>query len=321
MQAHLPLLLHPAPRRVAFLGLGTGITAGGAMFHPVEQVTVMELVPEVVTASRMHFRAANAGVLDDARTRVVEDDARNYLRGSGEHFDVIIGDLVVPWRQGEGSLFTLEQFTAARRALAPGGVFCQWLPLFQLSDTEVTILIRTFLTVFPRAQVWRGDFSPSEPAIALIGGTGEITADEDDVRRRLREMRPDDANPELSSPEFFWMHRVGVIEAADLPSGETRINREDQPWIELLGPMQHSGESQEKLFTGRRLQAWLEHLRLRSRDRVRPLVGDAATAEAAGGSFAEVILQLAEGNSAGADAERQRLKTLLPDALFQQLFR
>jgi spermidine synthase len=321
MQAHLPLLLHPSPRRVAFLGLGTGITAGGALFHPVEHVTVMELVPEVVTASRAYFRTANAGVLDDLRTRVIEDDARNYLRGSGEQFDVIIGDLVVPWRQGEGSLFTLEQFTAAHRALAPGGIFCQWLPLFQLSATEVTILVRTFLEVFPHAEIWRGDFSPTEPAIALIGSDAEIAAVHDNVGRRLREMRLDNANSELSSPEFFWMHRVGVIEAADLPSGEKRINREDQPWIELLGPMLHSGGKQEMLFTGRRLQEWLDKIRLRSRERVRSSNADTAVAQAAGASFAEVILRLAEGNSAGANAEREHLRTLLPDAVFRQLFR
>jgi spermidine synthase len=34
MQAHLPLLLHPSPKKVAVLGLGTGITASGALVSP-----------------------------------------------------------------------------------------------------------------------------------------------------------------------------------------------------------------------------------------------------------------------------------------------
>ena len=77
---------------------------------------------------------------------------------------------------------TREHFAAARRALAPGGIFCQWLPLFQLSVPEVQVLVRTFLTVFPRASVWRGDFTADEPAIALIGGREPFTPRPETVR-------------------------------------------------------------------------------------------------------------------------------------------
>ena len=320
MQAHVPLLLHAAPRRVAFLGLGTGITAGGALFHPVKKLTVMELVPEVIAAARAHFRAANVGVLDDARTHVVQDDARNFLRGSGERFDVIVGDLVVPWRQGEGALFTLEQFTAARAALAPGGLFCQWLPLFQLSETEVNILARTFLQVFPRAQVWRGDFSPTEPAIALIGAAGDFKLDVDLVRKRLAEMQPDPLNPQLRSADAFWMNLIGVLESPDLPAEDLRLNTEDRPWIELLGPMLHAGGSQQTLFTGRRLQAWLEEVRLRSPDRLGPLPAREANAVAAGSVLTELTLCLAEQNNFGARAAQEKLKQILPPAAYQSLF-
>jgi spermidine synthase len=251
---------------------------------------------------------------------VVLDDARNFLRGSGEHFDVIVGDLVVPWRQGEGSLFTLEQFTAARAALAPGGLFCQWLPLFQLSETEVNILARTFLTVFPQAQVWRGDFSPTEPAIALIGAAGDFKLDVDLVQRRLAEMQPDHANTQLRSSDTFWMNLVGVLEASDLPAGEIRINREDRPWVELLGPMLHAGGSQEALFTGRRLQAWLDAIRLRSLARLGPLPEQEASDVAAGSMLAEMTLCLSEDNEMGARAAQNHLKLTLPAAAFQSLF-
>ena len=46
MQPHIPLLLHPAPKRVVFLGLGTGITAGAALLHPIERVTAIEMVTD-----------------------------------------------------------------------------------------------------------------------------------------------------------------------------------------------------------------------------------------------------------------------------------
>ena len=50
--AHVPLLLHPDPKRVAVLGLGSGVTLGSALTHPVSEATVLEISPEVVDASR-----------------------------------------------------------------------------------------------------------------------------------------------------------------------------------------------------------------------------------------------------------------------------
>jgi spermidine synthase len=50
--AHVPLLLHPDPKRVAILGLGSGVTLGSALQHPIERADVLEISPQVVEASR-----------------------------------------------------------------------------------------------------------------------------------------------------------------------------------------------------------------------------------------------------------------------------
>ena len=46
-QGLVPVLIHPHPRRVAFIGLATGATASAAPALRVEWTTVVELVPEV----------------------------------------------------------------------------------------------------------------------------------------------------------------------------------------------------------------------------------------------------------------------------------
>ena len=100
--AHLPLLLHPAPRDVAFLGLGTGLTAAGAVSHEqLESITIVELIPEVVDAARM-LSAANFGIVDHPRTQVDIDDARHFLQNTDDDFDVIVADLFVPWESETG---------------------------------------------------------------------------------------------------------------------------------------------------------------------------------------------------------------------------
>jgi spermidine synthase len=320
MQAHIPLLLHPAPDKVAFLGLGTGITAGGALFHPVKSLTIIELVPDVIDAAREHFGDANQNVVGSERTRIVADDARHALRSGRARYDVIVGDLVVPWRQGEGALFTLEQFEAARNALAPRGIFCQWLPLFQLSEAEVNIICRTFLQVFPRAQVWRGDFSPTEPAIALIGSNEPIAFDPAGLTRRLAQMRPDPMNPQLQSAENFWMNYIGELDASQISAAETRLNVDDQPWVEILGPLLHTGGNLGNLFVGRGLQRWERMLTQRSQRKVGALPPADQSAVEAGDALAEMTLCLSEENPTGAKAAQAKLRELLPAEAFQELF-
>ena len=166
MQAHIPLLLHPSPKRVAFLGLGTGITAGASRLHPTERVTTMEIVPEAIQLAQQYFAEANLGAIDSPSIEVVAADARNFLKTSRRKFDVIVGDLFVPWRRGEASLYTIEHFRAARQALAAGGLFCQWLPMFQLSENEFKIVAATFLDVFQIRLCGAAIFHPeSQPSL------------------------------------------------------------------------------------------------------------------------------------------------------------
>ncbi|MHC4220582.1 MAG: spermidine synthase, partial [Planctomycetota bacterium] len=170
-QAHLPLLLHPEPRSVFFLGMATGITAGAALDHPVDRVVVAELVPEVVTAARAHFEPYVNGLFDDRRVQLVIDDGRSFLLSEEGRFDVVIADLFRPWASGTGTLYTREHFELVRDHLAEGGVFVQWLPLYQLSRREFGIITRTLLDVFPQVTLWRGNFNSDKPTAALVAQT------------------------------------------------------------------------------------------------------------------------------------------------------
>jgi spermidine synthase len=251
-QAHLPLLLHPSPRRVALLGIGTGITAGAALLHPVEQIVALEIVPEVAIAARQDFSDANARVMDDPRVRVVIDDGRNYLASSPLTFDVIIGDLLVPWRPAEAPLYTQEHFESVRRALTAEGGFCQWLPLYQLSPEQLGIILRTFLDVFPEASLWRGNFLPDAPTLALVAHLGPRPLQTEAIDARVRALTASaDSNPFLAHPAGMWLYLVGPLKAG-MPwfAGAPR-NRDGEPWIELLSPVSNAGRDHAVLGQGR----------------------------------------------------------------------
>lgn len=255
-QGHLPLLLHPAARRVAFVGLGTGITAGAALLHPVEQVVALELVPDVVTAARQDFGDLNARVIDDARVRVVTDDGRNYLFAAPGAFDVVVGDLLVPWRPTESSLYTREHFESVRRALSPNGIFCQWLPLYQLSESQLAILLRTFVDVFPRTTLWRGNFLASEPTLALVGQRDDRPLDVAGIDRRAATLAPtlDERTPFLAHPSGVWLFLVGALDKHAPALAQVPSNSDDSPWVELSSATGHVP------FTGKNLAAFLERV-------------------------------------------------------------
>jgi spermidine synthase len=241
-QGHLPLLLHVAPRRVAFLGSATGSSAGAALSHEgVERIALVEIVPGVAAAARAFFGAENRGVYEDPRSEVILDDARNWLRATAERFDVIVGDLFVPWQAGTGSLYAREHFEAARARLAPGGLFCQWLPLYQLSAEEVAIVSATFLDVFPDAFALRGDFFAKHPILALVGGAG-AAPDPGVVAAQAARLRAAGvADRWVVHPLGPFSLYLAPLAASAEALGAAPRNSDDRPRIELLAARSHAG--------------------------------------------------------------------------------
>lgn len=170
-QMLLPMLLHGDARRVATLGVATGSSLAGATLDPVlESAEGIELSPLVLRYAHEYFAPFNRHVTHDARVHLTVGDARIEIAKHPASFDVIEGDLFLPWRTGEARLFTLEHFANVRAALRPGGLYCQWLPTYQLTRSQFEAILRSFRETFPEAWLVRGDFYVGRPIIGLIGG-------------------------------------------------------------------------------------------------------------------------------------------------------
>jgi len=245
-QGHLPLLLHPKPRRVAFIGTATGSSAGVAFDHGVSKLVTVEIMPGVTAAATRFFGQWNSEVYTDPRTHVVADDVRSFLRRSDDSFDVIVADLFVPWRSETGSLYTTEHFTRAKERLAPGGLFCQWLPLYQLGATELESILATYLDVFPNAEVFRGDFYGAHAIIALIGGVDD-GPDPTTVSTRTEELAARGVEDRwVTHPLGPAALYVGPLDALASHLSRTPLNTENRPIVELASarnPARHSGRS------------------------------------------------------------------------------
>ncbi|MFN0064194.1 MAG: spermidine synthase, partial [Myxococcaceae bacterium] len=91
LSGHLGVLLHPRDvKRVLIVGMGSGVTAGAVLAHPVEHVDVVEISPAVIEGARF-FAKDNAQALDDKRLHVHLEDAKNFLQLAGT-YDLIISE-------------------------------------------------------------------------------------------------------------------------------------------------------------------------------------------------------------------------------------
>jgi len=235
----------------------------------IKHVTICEVVPEAVAASRSYFGPYTHGLFQDPRTHLLLEDGRTVLRGSNQRYDVVVADLFVPWQAGEGTLYSEELYRTIRARLEPGGLFAQWIPVYQMSRREFDIVARTMMAVFPQVTLWRGDFSESKPSMALIGSTDTKALYPDLLQTRLGEVT--DAVPLIQNDSTavtvstFILSYCGNVTAVRDLIGDGPLATDDRPLIEYLAPItQRRVESKKATwFTGPVLIDFLEEIRRR----------------------------------------------------------
>ncbi len=232
-QAMVPLLMHPAPRDALFLGLGTGATLVGGARMPGVAVHGVELSSEVAGLLSLFADPASGPpppiTIADARRYVVTDSARH---------DLVVADLYHPALDGSGALYTTEHFRAIRHILAPGGIFCQWLPLYQLDVRSLRTILRSFLAVYPDGSAWLNHYSVGTPMLALIGGLTPVRMDPARLAARLDVPETAAVLGPLgfSAPLDVLGLYVGGPKALAAFAGTGPLNTDDFPAVALDAP-------------------------------------------------------------------------------------
>ena len=172
---HLPMALSDPPaKRVAVIGLGTGVTARAVASWEPERLDVFELEREVLRAAP-HFAAVDGGI--DASATVTIGDGRHILAETSARYDVITSDPIHPGVAGSAALYSREHYAilAARADLV-----CQWLPLYQLTLDDVRLALRTFAASFPYPYLFLAG-----PDGLMVGCARPLRLDEPALRARL----------------------------------------------------------------------------------------------------------------------------------------
>jgi spermidine synthase len=191
-----------------------------------------EIEPGVLGAART-FADYNHRVLDDPRLHVVFNDGRNFLSTTRERFDVITADPIHPWSGGAAYLYTQEYFRTVAEHLAPGGVACQWLPIYELSVDDVRSVARTFRGQFKHVMVWLTWYDAE-----LVGSNDPLALDLTALERRMAvpAIRRDLEVVDMGTPEAFLAYFLaGTSGVEDFAAGAI-TNTDDNLSLEFSAP-------------------------------------------------------------------------------------
>ena len=165
LAAHVPLLLHPAPRRVLIVGVGAGQTPASALTHDIERLDCVEIEPAVFELVRRRF---DGGWMNDPRVHLIQDDGRTYLAHGAARYDVIALEVGQISRPGVAAFYTADFYRQARDRMTPNGILSQLVPLPFLNLDSLRGVIATFLEVFPQSVLW---YNSAE--LLLVGVNGD----------------------------------------------------------------------------------------------------------------------------------------------------
>ena len=113
--------LHPNPRRVLMIGLGSGSWAQVVAHHPrLEQLTVVEINPGYLEVLRRHRDVRS--LLENPKVNIVIDDGRRWLKVRDQVFDVILSNTSFYWRANSTHILSQEFLRLAASRLADGGI-------------------------------------------------------------------------------------------------------------------------------------------------------------------------------------------------------
>jgi spermidine synthase len=111
-------------------GMGFTLRAAQRALGKDAQLTVAELVPEIIDWARGPMADLTAGCLDDPRVTVVEGDVVALIAAGVGDYDAILLDVDNGpdglTRAGNNRLYSSRGLDAARAALRPGGVLAVW---------------------------------------------------------------------------------------------------------------------------------------------------------------------------------------------------
>jgi predicted membrane-bound spermidine synthase len=157
MAAALPIAFKPDARRVANIGLGSGLTAHTLLADKaLERVDTVEIETAVTVAAR-GFGERVARAFEDPRSAIHIEDAKTFFSQQKSRYDIIVAEPSNPWVSGVASLFSEEFYRSIGQYLTDDGVLVQWLQLYEFNDELAFSVLKALTRHFSDYAIFNTD--------------------------------------------------------------------------------------------------------------------------------------------------------------------
>ena len=235
LSGSIPLLLRPSSKDILVVGLGSGVTCGSILLHPIDRLDIVEISPEVVAANR-YFADYNYHALENKKLHLFVEDAKTYLQRTKRKYDVIVSEPSNPWMSGLANLFSLEYFRDCRGRLNDDGIMVQWIQAYEMDDETFKVILKTFTTVFPEASLW----NVGSTDMLLIGSIKKLSFDFSETEDRLAQKSISVDLARIKINDLFTLLSLQVASNAsllDAVEDEEMLNSDYFPYLEYRAPL------------------------------------------------------------------------------------
>jgi len=243
--SYIPLLLTENPKNVLVICFGTGLTAGAAGVYPgINLVDSVDISPGVFRAGKF-FKATNHNVVNNPKVKKIIQDGRQHLLTTSTSYDVITAEPPPPIHAGSVNLYTREYYELTKRALKPGGIVSQWIPLHSQAETHVYQNFRTFYESFPYVMAWY----PVRKELILIGSNQPINLEFYSIEQRLQNPVINKIMRDIDFPNpFSFLGSIWFLkkELRNLGSGQHVIS-DNNPSLEFYLNSYTKGISEDNI--------------------------------------------------------------------------
>ncbi len=228
----LPYLFSKNINSSFIVGYGGGFTVDFLSQTDLGLVQVAELEQGIMDAAE-YVHKNNNPITARKNVKLQIEDARFVLatkqRGP---FDIIVSQPSHSWLAGVANLFTQDFFEIVSENLTQGGVYGQWLNLYNIDSIAVQSILKTFFTVFEHGAVFT---NPEDQEMIIVGSHEPLKLNskrfeklvaKPQMKRKLHNIPANSINDILS---FFAMTREEVVSNFN----ETPVNTDLNAYAEV----------------------------------------------------------------------------------------
>lgn len=164
MMTHIPMAVHPDPRRILVFGAGDGGVVRELLKYPdVERIDMVEVNVGVVEAAKKYLPFSASG-LDNHKVTIYTQNALRYVRHIIGEYDVIIVDSAGFYGPGE-SLLSREFYGSCFKALKEDGIMVNQhqSPFYEDDRVETQKAHKRIVESFPISRIYQAHI-PSYPS-------------------------------------------------------------------------------------------------------------------------------------------------------------